>query len=114
MKLYGRLEQDSIFTDYALFHLMFGFWWYAIYHFLRKLDLIKGSVATSFAVMVIFHLLFEIIETLGTVIKIYQKLGWQDYGGDHVLNAMADSLCNILGFWLGYFVLQGASPKERY
>jgi hypothetical protein len=64
--------------------------------------------------MVAFHVVSEIFENIDIGIEFYRKLGWRQYGGDHVLNALGDNLSAIVGFWAGYLVLRGASPKERY
>ena len=114
MYLFGNTEQDSIFTIYSIFHFLFGFVWYWIFFIIEKRRSRRDSegnreiktrdLIISYFLMSHIHLLFEIVENTKEGIRFFGMLGWREYGGDRILNAIADHLCSILGFWIGYFV----------
>ena len=94
-------EDKYMFTKYSLFHFSYGFLWYIVFYSIFG----KKHTFESFALMNIFHAIFEIVENTPFAIEIFRKNPlWKDYLGDSKGNSCGDIISGILGFFLAYFI----------
>jgi len=87
MRIFGVLEQDSLITIYSVFHFLFGF-----FMAISKVDPYTVTV---------LHVGFELFENSSAGIQFFRQFGFRGYGGDHVLNSVADVLFGIVGYYVG-------------